>query len=96
MRGVALGEIGQARGVEDGLAAAPHLGDGSAALLEAEGDLLNDRVAQVGHVRGGVLLDHGRARPLAVDLGGEGGQARTGIADDLDGAVLLEGVREWR
>ena len=88
--GVALGELGQAGGAEDALAAAPHLRDGCAALLEAERDLFDDRVAQVGHVRGGVLLDHGRARPLVVRLGGECGQTRTGIADDLDGAVLVE------
>ncbi len=88
--GVALGELGQARGAEDALAAALHLQDECAALLQAERDFLDDRVAQVGHVRGGVLLDHGRARPLVVRLGGECGQARARIADDLDGAVPVE------
>ena len=94
--GVALGELGQARGAEDALAAALHLRDWCAALLEAERDFLDDRVAQVGHVCGGVLLDHGRARPLIVRLGGECGQTRAGIADDLDGAVLVECLGERR
>ena len=65
--------------------------DRDAALLEAYGDLLHNRLAQVRDVRDGVLLHHRGARPVGVHLPSDGRQPGTGIGHHLHHPVPLEG-----